>query len=274
MSFLENMYDETEEENINSYAVVISEKIEKDYSFKYEVKLLKNNKKFLLYINKNRNSEKLKYGDLIYIDGKIEKVSAQRNYKGFNYELYLKTQKIYGKINANGIEIVKKEYKHSIINELQKYIKNNIRKNLNETEGNLLISILIGDKSYLSKEVIENFRNSDLSHILAVSGLHISYIILGLTYLLKILNTGNIKGKTIIFIVLFIFMAISNFTPSVTRAVIMTGLTIISSIIHRKSDTYTNLFISGLIILVLNPYSLYNLGFQLSFVRNYRNINI
>ncbi len=71
--------------------------------------------------------------------------------------------------------------------------------------------------------------------------------------------------KIVCIFFLLVFMAITNFTPSVTRACIMAVLTLFSGIIYRKSDVYTNISVAALITLIFNPYSLLDLGFQLSY---------
>lgn len=128
-----------------------------------------------------------------------------------------------------------------------------------------MLAILLGDKDKLSEDIQESFKTSNLSHMLAVSGAHVSYIILGLTYVLQNSIIGKKNGKIVCIIFLLAFMAITNFTPSVTRACIMAILTLLSSIIYRKSDVYTNISVAALITLIFNPYSLLDLGFQLSY---------
>lgn len=274
ISLLENSYESLCEGSINSYAIVVSDEVEKEYSIRYEIKLITNNKKMLLYLKKESINEKLKYGDLIILSGEIKKANNSRNYGGFNYRQYLKTKGIYGIINAEKVLLVKEQYKQGLIHNLQNKIKEKIKNNLNKNEGALLLGILMGNKDLLENEIINDFRDSSLSHILAVSGTHISYIILSLNFTMEKTKIGKRKGKIICIIFLSFFMLLTNCTPSVTRAVIMSNLSMCASLLHRKSDIYTNIFLSAIIILIINPYSIFDLGFQLSFMRNIRNYYI
>ena len=265
IDILENEYNRIENKQIEEKAVIISDIQEKEYKYIYEAKFLKNNKKVLISIKKSQQIDKINYGDLIYLEGKLEIPKIATNYKGFDYRQYLKTKKIQGIVIADNVKILKVKYKNNLIYQIQKKIKETIKEELPDETGNLLLAILVGDKKDLSEQIQINFKNSNLSHMLAVSGAHVSYIIVGLTYITQNLIMGKRKGRVFCIFFLIIFMAITNFTPSVTRACIMAILTLVSKILYKKADIYTNISISALIILLYNPYSLLDLGFQLSF---------
>lgn len=265
VDILENEYNRIENKQIEEKAVIISDIQEKEYKYIYEAKFLKNNKKVLISIKKSQQIDKINYGDLIYLEGKLEIPKIATNYKGFDYRQYLKTQKIQGIVIADNVKILKAKYKNNLIYQIQKKIKAIIKEKLPDETGNLLLAILVGDKKDLSEQIQINFKNSNLSHMLAVSGAHVSYIIIGLTYITQNSIMGKRKGRVFCIFFLIIFMAITNFTPSVTRACIMAILTLVSEILYKKADIYTNISISALIILLYNPYSLLDLGFKLSF---------
>lgn len=265
VDILENEYNRIENKQIEEKAVIISDIQEKEYKYIYEAKFLKNNKKVLISIKKSQQIDKINYGDLIYLEGKLEIPKIATNYKGFDYRQYLKTQKIQGIVIADNVKILKAKYKNNLIYQIQKKIKAIIKEKLPSETGDLLLAILLGDKKDLSEQIQINFKNSNLSHMLAVSGAHVSYIIVGLTYITQNSIMGKRKGRVFCIFFLIIFMAITNFTPSVTRACIMAILTLVSEILYKKADIYTNISISALIILLYNPYSLLDLGFKLSF---------
>ena len=99
--------------------------------------------------------------------------------------------------------------------------------------------------------------------MLAVSGAHISYLITGLSFLLS--KTGKKFRKITTIVFLIFFMGLTRFTPSVQRASFTSILLLIASLIHRKSDSYTSLAFSLLIMLIYNPYSIFDIGLQLSY---------
>ena len=175
----ENVYNNTDK-MCGIKAIVISEKTEKEYTNLYIIKIKNGkykNKKFILNLKKQK---RLEYGDLIELDGEYFKPLKAKNYKGFDYSNYLKSKKIYGTIKVNKIEILKNKATNPIL-----LAANNIRNSIIEKANNLLsqntkgllIGILLGNKGGIDDETIEHFRASNLSHILAVSGIHTSYII-------------------------------------------------------------------------------------------------
>lgn len=263
-----NEFYKTPQETINENAIVIKEGVEKEYSYTYIIKIVDGkykNKKFVLSTNKKNT---LQYGDLINIKGEYIIPTESRNYKGFNYREYLKSKKIYGTIKTNEkIKIIENKKLNIFLiksNELRNIIINKAKALLPTKTANLLIGILLGDKDDITEDIIEDFKISNLSHMLSVSGAHTSYIILGISYILS--KIPKKYAKIITILVLGIFLFITNFTASVTRACLMAGLAIGAKLLYRKSDTITNIALSLLIILIVNPFSILEIGLQLSFL--------
>ena len=154
-------------------AVIEQNAREKEYTNSYIAKV--ENKKFILYINKIK--EVLKVGDKIKFNGKFQEPEKARNEGGFDYKLYLKTKKIYGSFKVENFEkIYEKENAYIIykkfVSNVQEKIKETLQKNLKAENSSLLIALLLGQKDYIKDDVIENFKSSSLSHILAISGAH------------------------------------------------------------------------------------------------------
>lgn len=219
--------------------------------------------------NKTNNNSELKCGDLIYGFGNFEKPSIRRNYKGFDYSQYLKTKNVYMicKTEKNQLKVLKHNSlfvgKMWIIN-LQNKLKNNLNILLpNDTKG-LANALLLGDSNFIDNEQKEIFSNANLMHILAISGMHITYIITFLNLIMK--KCDNRKSKYFIIVFLIFFSQLTGGESSVIRAVIMSCLILISKLFYRKSDTINNIAISCLFILLKNPYNILKLGFQLSFL--------
>ena len=243
-----------------------------EYKKIYKIKTIGNikNKKFILKINKN-NKINLNYGDLIKVNAEYEKPSVSRNYKGFDYSVYLKSKGIYGTIyaNSNNIELLENSHINIIdktINDIRNVIIDNSKKLIQkDTISGLLIGILVGDTSYIDENTENNFKDSSLAHMLAVSGQHVAYIIIAISFALKISKLGKKTGKIISICIIIIFMLVTGLTASVFRAGIMGILIILSSLFHRKSDIYNNLALSMIIILFTNPFAIYDVGLWLSY---------
>lgn len=270
-----NIYNTTTEEQIY-IGTIISDAEEGEYKSSYTIKIESidgdtryRGIKLILYISNNYN-QKLEYGNKIKFSGTYTAPEIQRNYKGFDYSKYLKTLKIYGMVSCskNKIDILKKQNVNSIkliTHEISTRIENNIKKIYEEKEANLLIGILLGNNGGIDEEIKEDFRNSGIYHILAVSGAHMSYVILGITFVLEKVDISKRKKNILKILGIIFFMLITNSSISVIRAGIMAGITIVAEIFYRKKDMINTVATSMLIILIYNPYSINSISFQLSY---------
>ena len=124
--------------------------------------------------------------------------------------------------------------------------------------------MLIGDTFYIDETIIESFKKSGISHLLAVSGTNISYVILASKFIFDKLFGKSISNFfSIIFIIIFVIL--SGASPSVVRAGLMAIILIISNILSRKSNMASTISITALIMLFYNPFILCDCGFILSF---------
>ena len=261
----ENVYNDGEE--LTLIAIVDSNKEEKEYKDTYKIKTEYKDTNLILSVNKNKNIE-LEYGDKILIKGEFVEPSESRNYGGFDYKEYLKSINIYGTIKAENIEILAKNSNNPIFtfaNNINLKIKENINKLIPEKYSAIFTGLILGDTSKVEEEVNDDFKIANISHVLAISGMHITYIVIGIELLLK-KGIGKRKTRIITIIILVMYMFITGFTPSVVRASIMGIIMLISKLIHRKNDIWTSISLSLLILLIYNPFLILNVGLQLSYL--------
>lgn len=261
-----------ENSEINAIAIIEEIKPESEYYYNYIIKVInlnnkKSNMKMYLMIRKNKENKQLKYADLIQVYGSFEKGEVQRNYKGFSQFDYLKYQNVYGFIKGEKTKVIKHNSTNAYklwINNVRFHIQESLQELINIENLGIANALLLGDGSLITSEQKNIFSSANLSHILAISGMHVSYVILGVSFLLK--KISNRKRKYSLIILLFIYASITGGASSILRATIMNVLAIIASLIYRKPDTLNNISISAFLILLYNPYNLFNLGFQLSFL--------
>lgn len=263
----EVMYKElSSTENIALVATVISNKEEKEYYNKYKVKTKYKNKDLRFYITVDKNKD-IKYGDKIKLSGNYIQPESQRNYKGFDYSEYLKQLKIYGTIKCKNIKILKENDLNTIIllsNKIENDIESKAKRTLDKETSSIFLGIMLGKTQEIDETNKENFRNASMAHILAISGMHITYIIIGVNLTINKL-LGKRKTQILTIIILIFYLFLTNFSPSVTRAVIMGVLMITAKLIYKRNDTITSLSLSLLLSIVYNPYLIKNLGIQLSY---------
>lgn len=263
-----NIYEEKEYTVIGK---IISNKKEKEYKNCYKIKVLKvqnlsknvKNTYLNLFVDKKIN---LEYGDIIKCKGIFQKGEKARNYGGFNYNSYLKTQKIYGIFNSKKVEKISKDIDiFSIANNISNRVEEKIDLLLNETEANLCKGLILGKTQEIEESIKENFRIVNISHILAISGLHVTYIVMLITIISQRL-IGKKYGTVFLIVVLIFYMFLVGFTPSIVRACIMGILVNLAFLVHKKNNFWNSLALSLLLILINNPYSILNIGLQLSYL--------
>lgn len=215
------------------------------------------------------NNIKIKYGDKIEFSGKYFIPDENRNYGGFNYRNYLKSIKVLGIFKASTVKVISTG-NINFFNNTINIIKNKIIYNINKIMANdvkeLFLGILIGYDNNLQDDIKDSFNKSNLTHLLAVSGSHIVYINFSLDFILKKIRINKVVRSFFIISFLFIFMFITDLSSSVVRATIMGCIQIISHILHRKNDIKTSISLSLLIILILNPFKIYDIGLIFSYM--------
>ena len=269
-SEFENLYKKVED--VELIAIVKDLKSENEYKKTYKITVLELNKlskfkKTNLYLKINKK-EKISYGNVIQIKGRYEEPKIAKNYKGFDYKNYLKTLNVFGIIEAEHIEIVKENgipKIEKIINEFKNNIKQKIGNYLKKDNYGIYLGLLLGDTSKIEDSIQEQFQNSNMSHILAVSGMHISYIIIGISFVFNSL-IGKKWTKFLAIIILILYVFITGFSPSIIRAVVMAIMVLISGLIHRCNDLWSAMALSLFLILIYNPFLITSVSLQYSYL--------
>ncbi|HEX3072296.1 MAG TPA: DNA internalization-related competence protein ComEC/Rec2, partial [Ignavibacteriales bacterium] len=211
---------------------------------------------------------KLHIGNYVSASGNYNKGRDKRNPYEFDYRKYLQLNDVDGIIYSykiNDIALINKnvEYVPDFILAVRKSIDEQLKKLHNAESAALIKGLVLGDKGEISYETRTEFINAGIAHILAVSGLHVGYILLIFTFLFSRFNLKLRITSTIIGLILFLLL--TGGQPSVFRAVIMASVVLIAQLSGRSANIYNSLALSALSILIINPADLFNAGFQLSF---------
>ncbi len=138
-------------------------------------------------------------------------------------------------------------------------------KHLSGQQAGVLSGLLLGDQSGLDSTVKTCFRLSGLSHLLAVSGAHVAWLMSLLSQILQKIPVSRRKRLVMMLILLLGFGTLCGWPVSVSRAILMNGCVLAGKMLQRASDPLSALSAAALVILVLDPYAALNLGFWLSF---------
>lgn len=215
----------------------------------------------------NPNNETIHIGNEIDVTGEVAYFDEPRNPGNFNQKFYYQKQGIHGMIWAQKIHVTDVQenvWKESLSNLRMKW-KALLLNVLGEKNGNIMSAILLGDKSELDTELKELYQKNGIGHILAISGLHMTFIGIGFYQFLRRRGFSFASAGTIGIIFLISYtMMIGNGVASM-RALIMFMVRIGADITGRVYDMLTALALAAIIILMWRPMYLYDAGFLLSF---------
>ena len=237
----------------NLYGTVIDYKKSKDKTTIW----VKGKEKVLVNYYSDIN---VSYGDYIYVYGVFKKPKENGNFNLFNYKRYLLSNKINYVVTASKITIIKKN------DNVFYTLKNNLLKRIesaNRSKGYIL-AFLYADKSLIEKDIYTKYQKIGVSHLFAVSGMHVSLISI---VLLKLLNKIKERKRYIIVsIFLSIYLFLTNFTISMVRATFQFILFFINKSFKLNIDNSNLVLFLFSILVIINPYNIYNIGFLFSFI--------
>lgn len=225
----------------------------------------------------------LRYGKRLTLTGTLRQPQPQRNPGGFDYRAYLSRKDVFGIIYHQGLLEIGEQAPgfpplrwiealrlrtEEVIDEVY---------GIDSLDAQLIKGILLGKRSDLPTDTVETFRNSGNLHVLAVSGLHVGFVTtfcyFSLSAFASILGIRpkhpHLTKKVIVLltiVVVLIYACLVGFRASVFRASLMAILFLFAILIDRDADIYNLLAFAALILLLLNPTQLWDIGFQLSFV--------
>lgn len=147
---------------------------------------------------------------------------------------------------------------------LKEIVTHRINTSVSESNAGLLSGMLFGDKEGVTYDTAQAFRSSGIAHLLAVSGLHTALWCGMLISVLKIMKANSRLSIILCLVFLACFCIISGFTPSVIRASVMTSCAMLAPLARRRADSLNSLGFAVTLLLIVNPYTVQNISFQLS----------
>ena len=272
--FIEAILSETPVEKTNSFKTYAL--ITKYYT---SDSIYSTNKKIVLYFEKDNLANSLSYGDKILFKSRINEVKTSGNPYEFNYKQFLFRKGIVGQTYIRTKHWTKTgteqgsflfSLAYSARNTLADIYKAN---NIKDQEFAVLQALTLGDKSEIEEDTKQSYVASGAMHILAVSGLHVGIIYMLLNFFFRFLDKlkskrfeyGKVLKAILILALLWSFALVSGMSPSVSRAATMFSFVIIGRAMKSKVNIYNSLAASAFILLLLKPYLITEVGFQLSY---------
>lgn len=210
-------------------------------------------------------------GDYVAFKTPLEIFRTETNPGSFDAAYYYGTHHYIGRafIPSNCISKIGTKNNLSIFfSKWQDQIARKMRNWLPESVSGIGVALLLGNKAGIDPEVLDSFSNTGAMHVLAVSGLHVGIILIIFQTILGFFSKWISKKQSIIFSVVLIwgFGLLSGASPSVIRAVVMFSILTLGQLLSRKNSGMNNLLLSAVVLLMYDPYYLFDIGFQLSYV--------
>ncbi len=210
----------------------------------------------------------VKPGNQISFFGTFTQARSIRNPGEFDYRKHLLSKGITGIVTTyqdSSYSILNREvnFYGNLIFKVRKHIDEIISKTNNKQTAGLLRGLLLADRSEIDYEVKLNFINAGVIHILAVSGLHVGYVLL---FFIVLFGRFNLYIRSLLIIIgIFSFMLITGVPASVFRATLMASIIIVAFVTNRSTNLLNSIALSAVIILLIEPQQIFNTGFQLSY---------
>ena len=231
--------------------------------------------RLMIYFEKDSLVPGLSYGDRLLVRGRVSEVSPPVNPEVFNYKEYLARQNIFHTMYIRSGEWVKagsnhgRSYMRLALKLRQRALESFADNHLSGRDFAVISALLLGYREYLDEDLRREFAGAGAMHILCVSGLHVGIIFMVLNKLfgfLKRFRGGNFLKTGFIILFIWLYAAITGFSPSVLRASVMFSFVSLGQSFQRPTNIYNTLAASAFVLVASNPAIIKHIGFQLSYL--------
>ena len=221
----------------------------------------------------------LRLGDRVRLTGQLRTLPVRRNPADFDYGTFLAHRGISATLHLrDGEEVTFLAPTRQLDDRLALAVQARVRQAVarfvpNPESRAVLLALLLADRSQLDEATTDTFRETGLMHLLAVSGLHVFLVGLAVFVLLgPLLMRTGMRRQRVMWIraaislgLLAVYVLVTGGSVSVVRAFVMAAIMILGTALERRRDTLNALGAAAIVLLVLRPTALFEVGFQLSF---------
>ena len=232
--------------------------------------------KLLLYFSKDSVQTNLEYGDRIIIHKDLQSIKNSGNPGAFNYQRYAAFQGVFHNVFLKDKDWVllngsSKNWFKQFIFSARAYVLGVLRRSMGSAkdEQGIAEALLIGYTNDLDKDLVQAYSNTGVVHIIAISGMHLALIYLLLVWLfakIPVINRSKWLQLLLILSCLWLFSILTGASPSVLRAAIMFSFIAVGKNFFKQASIYNSLAASAFVLLCYDPYFLWAVGFQLSYL--------
>ena len=233
---------------------VVKDKIEKEKYNQYKIG------SFL--VNDYSKNKNLRIGKVVKVSGKYKSLDNMK-FEDFDYGRYIRSTGYEGLIYIDKYEIINNSNIYLFIGNIKEYVKDTFRY-LYKEKSDFINSIILGKKEYLSEEEKDIFTRTGTSHIIAISGLHTGLLCGMIAFIMGGINRHY--KLVILSMLMILYSLMVGSSPSIVRSIFFMIVLYLSVFLDRKRDGISTLSLIGIFFIINNPYIIYNISFQLSFL--------
>ncbi len=232
--------------------------------------------KLLLYFSKDSAAKQLHYGDKILINKNLQRIKNSGNPGAFNYERYAAFQQTFHNVflkDKDWIVLAEKNVNlfWQFIYTARERVLSSLQQNISSGKDELGIAeaLLIGYTNDLDKDLVQAYSNTGVVHIIAISGMHLALIYVMLVWLfarIPFIKKSKWLQVLLILSCLWLFSLLTGGAASVLRSAVMFTFITVGKTFFKQSSVYNSLAASALVMLCYNPFYLWDVGFQLSYL--------
>ncbi|WP_078413835.1 DNA internalization-related competence protein ComEC/Rec2 [Priestia abyssalis] len=218
---------------------------------------------------KKNELQQLKAGLSCRLNGELVKPETERNAGVFNYEHYLYQQRIHWILQASDISVEQCREDVRIKDAFSRWRDKGLRfigEHVDQPAAGMMQALIYGERKYISEETLQHYQEGGVIHLLAISGLHVGFLAGMIFYVLIRLGVTRERATAFLLLILPFYAIIAGAAPSVIRAVMMTVLVLMVLFMKTAMTPHDAISLTFLLMLAADPYYIYHIGFQLSFV--------
>ena len=212
------------------------------------------------YIVFDHKKTKLKMGDIVSANIELDVISKYSEYRLYDYSNGIYATAVAKKVIKTG----DKNTFYNTAGKIRAYVKNSILTRFDGDTAGLLLAVTTGDKSLISDRFSSNVKTTGISHVIVVSGMHLSIIMAAVFWLFDRLFYSKYLRRFLSVVFVVALLAISGFTMSMTRAGAMFIIASLAPVFCRDNDSLSSLFTAITGVLIISPFAIANISFLLS----------
>lgn len=256
-------------------AVVLSDPVEKPKTMAVDVLLVANQRKLKCYLYKDDRSRRLRVGDGLHIQSQI-KVNSDWRRGAFDYRRYLEIHGFTGttfvsswkwyktRVSLESLSIFERT-RLAFLRQRAYLLQRLSEQGMAQDQYAIVAAMSLGDKSQLTEELKDVYSRTGASHVLALSGLHLG-IIYSLLSMLVVGRRWRAVSQVVVISCIWAYVFLVGMSVSIVRSALMLSIYALLSLGHREKMSVNTLAFTAIVLLSVNPLSLFDVGFQLSFM--------